>query len=219
MKETPGRDEAVIRLIQELYQENKSILYSGNSYSKAWEEEAKRRGLVESKTTYEGLSILLDSRETSFLASTKVLSSEEVLARYRVRMEQYQKRLEIENATLVEMIVEYVIPAVEHQLKLSLSVLEKALTQSLKKDLGKRIEDIEAIYLGLLKGIRELKHFNDNPISSESYELHAVKTYECETKAISDALRAHADQAERVVSGEFWRLPRYRELLFSHRLR
>lgn len=219
MKETSNRDEAVIRLIHELYQENKGILYSGNSYSTAWEEEAKRRGLMESKTTYEGLSVLLDSRETSFLAHTKVLSSEEVLARYRVRMEQYQKRLEIENATLAEMIVEYVIPAVEHQLQLSLSVLEKALTPSLKKDLSKRIEDIEGIYLGLLKGIRDLRHFNENPISSESYELHAVKTYHAETKAISDALRDQADQAERVVSGEFWKLPRYRELLFSHRLR
>ncbi|MEI8026575.1 MAG: glutamine synthetase III [Pseudomonadota bacterium] len=219
MKETSNRDEAVIRLIHELYQENKGILHSGNSYSAAWEEEAKRRGLMESKTTYEGLSVLLDSRETSFLAHTKVLSSEEVLARYRVRMEQYQKRLEIENATLAEMIVEYVIPAVEHQLHLSLSVLEKALTPSLKKDLSKRIEDIEGIYLGLLKGVRDLKHFNENPISNESYELHAVKTYHAETKAISDALRYQADQAERVVSGEFWKLPRYRELLFSHRLR
>ncbi len=219
MKETSNRDEAVIRLIHELYQENKSILHSGNSYSSAWEEEAKRRGLVESKTTYEGLSVLLDARETNFLAQTKVLSSEEVLARYRVRMEQYQKRLEIENATLSEMIVEYVIPAVEHQLQLSSAVLEKALTSSLKKDLSKRIEDIEEVYSGLLKGIRDLKNFNENPISSESYELHAVSNYHAETKAISDVLRSHADQAERIVSGDFWKLPRYRELLFSHRLR
>jgi glutamine synthetase len=219
MKETSSRDEAVIRLIQELYQENKSILHSGNSYSQAWEEEAKRRGLVESKTTYEGLSVLLDSRETSFLAATKVLSSEEVLARYRVRMEQYQKRLEIENATLAEMIVEFVIPAIEQQLKLSHSVLEKTLTSTLKADLGTRIVEIEAVYSGLLQGIRDLKRYNDNPISGDTFELHAVKTYHMETSSISEMLRNFADQAERVVAGEFWKLPRYRELLFSHRLR
>ena len=134
-------------------------------------------------------------------------------------MEQYQKRLEIENATLVEMIVEFVIPAVEQQLSLSHAVLEKTLSATLKADLGSRVVEIETIYSGLLLGIRDLKRFNDHPISGDTFELHAVKTYHTETSSISEMLRNFADQAERVVAGEFWKLPRYRELLFSHRLR
>jgi glutamine synthetase len=148
-----------------------------------------------------------------------VLSPEEIGARYRVRLEQYQKRLEIENATIGEMIVEYVIPAVECQLDRSQKVLEKCRSSALRSELTVQVEKLEDIYAGLLKGSAHLQEFISSPKSPQSFELRDVETYHLKSKVIAESLRECADLAERHVSHEFWKLPRYRELLFSHRMR
>jgi len=219
LKETSNRDDAVIKLINELYQQNKNILFSGNNYSETWLEEAKKRGFQKTCTSYQALSVLLDARETQFLSDLKVLSSEEIVARYRVRLEQYQKRLEIENATLGEMIVEYVIPAVECQLDRSQRVLANAKSPALQSELSAEIEKLENIYAGLLKGNSLLQEFVKTTESGKHFELRDVELYHTQSKSVADSLRECADLAERHVSHEFWKLPRYRELLFSHRMR
>ena len=57
-------DAAVGELLPKLVKENKRILFNGNDYSKEWEKEAAKRGLLNLKNTVDALPQLI-SKETS----------------------------------------------------------------------------------------------------------------------------------------------------------
>ena len=134
-----NRDDAVIQLITNLYGQSKPILYSGNSYSEDWIEKAEESKLFAPTNTLEAISILLDTRKTQFLVDMGVLSQDEIMSRYRVRLEKYIKKIEIEISILNEMAVEFIIPAVEKQLTSSIPVLDRCTTNSLKASQKKEL--------------------------------------------------------------------------------
>lgn len=214
-----NRDDAVIQLITNLYGQSKPILYSGNSYSEDWIEKAEDSKLFAPTNTLEAISILLDTRKTQFLVDMGVLSQDEIMSRYRVRLEKYIKKIEIEISILNEMAVEFIIPAVEKQLTSSIPVLDRCITDSLKASQKKRVGEIEEILNGLIENSSALRSFIKSPVSKDGVDLKEVVEYINSTSSLVLNLRDFAERAESVVSDEYWQLPKYRELLFSHRMR
>ncbi|MCX6111004.1 MAG: glutamine synthetase III [Proteobacteria bacterium] len=208
-----NRDDAVLALVRELINENKGILFSGNNYSSEWREEAKRRGLPIIDSAADAFAFWNNEKATEFLVATSVLSREEIQSRYVVQMERYIKTLEIELDTTVTLVNEYVVPAVENQLKRSQDVVREVRSEALKSQLNKRVAGLEGIFVDLLAGGELLSKALDK-LNETHDEVAKVALLVRDCKPLAAKLRAAADRAEQEVADELWILPKYREMLF-----
>ena len=213
-----SRDEAVMALIKEMTNENSSILFSGNNYSQEWRDEAKRRGLPIIDSAADAFNVWSDEKKTQFLISSKVLTRDELQARYLIGMERYVKTLEIELETTAELVTEFIVPAVEKQLLQTNAVLASTRGDALKNALNQRANVNEKTLADLLthtESLRASLHKIDD-VSDESQKvLHIVR----ECKPVCQKLRKAADTAEMIVASDLWTLPKYRDLLFHPSLR
>jgi len=213
-----NRDEAVLALVRELINENKGILFSGNNYSNEWREEAKRRSLPIIDSAADAFAFWNDEKATEFLISSSVLSREEIQSRYLVQMERYIKTLEIELDTTVILVNEYVVPAVEKQLKRTHDVLRDARSEALKTQLNRRVAGLEGIFVDLLTGGEQLTKALDR-LNETHDEVAKVAMLVRDCKPLAAKLRSASDRAEQEVADELWILPKYRELLFHPSMR
>src|SRR6266496_4148437 len=76
-----SRDQAVLDLLREVYQETAAIRFEGNNYSDQWRQEAARRGLPNLADTPAAIAALQDPRRTAFLRELGVLSERELASR------------------------------------------------------------------------------------------------------------------------------------------
>lgn len=209
------RDEVVMELVRELTKESRAVRFEGNNYSIEWQKEAKKRGLPILNSTVEALEVLNSSEATEFLVSTQVLTKPEIASRYHVAVERYNKTVEIELATLLELATQFVVPAVELQLTQSGETLKNIQSDKAKNTQESRLKEIENTYAQILKGIAALR--------DEIHGLHEISDESKKMKAIASsaqpaalALRAACDGAEALVADKLWPLPKYREMLFSN---
>jgi len=90
------KDEAILKELQKLIKDSKSIRFEGNGYGDEWVKEAKKRGLSNLKDTPAALAVWKDKAVQKMFADLNVLSNEEVDARYEVQLENYVMKLQIE---------------------------------------------------------------------------------------------------------------------------
>src|SRR5499427_1063515 len=67
-------NEAVAALLPKLIKENKPIIFNGNGYSKEWEKEAGKRGLLNLKNTVDALPQLVTKEAIKLFETYKVLN-------------------------------------------------------------------------------------------------------------------------------------------------
>jgi glutamine synthetase len=106
-------DEALDKLLAKTFSEHKRILFSGNSYSKEWEAEAKARGLSSFKTSPEAYEHFTDEKNIELFAQHKVFNETELASRVAIMMEDYAKKINIEGLTMIEMTRRDILPAIE----------------------------------------------------------------------------------------------------------
>src|SRR6185436_1622859 len=111
LKKTKSVDDAVFKVVREVFKETAPIRFEGNNYSEEWVKEAKKRGLPNLRRTPEALKELISKQSRSVLTKLGVLTKEELESRYHVRVERYVKDMLIELHTMREMVDTMVIPA------------------------------------------------------------------------------------------------------------
>ena len=105
-------EAAVAELLPKLVKENKRIIFNGNNYSKEWEKEAGKRGLLNLKNTVDALPQLDRARTSSRCSrSTRCCNSRELHARYEIMVETYNKTVNVEGQLMVLMANRYILPA------------------------------------------------------------------------------------------------------------
>ena len=104
-------EEAVADLIRDTYNEHSRIVFNGNNYSAEWVEEAKRRGLLNLKSTPEALDAFVAQKNIDLFSEFGVFSPTEMHSRYEILNEVYSKTVHIEAVTLHDMMVQQIIPA------------------------------------------------------------------------------------------------------------
>ncbi len=205
--------EAALDAIREASLESRKIRFEGNCYSLEWRDEATRRGLPLAETTPEALQLYLVPENRSLLSDLKIMSDREIVAYYEIRVEQYIKTLDIEIATLNSMIWEGVLPAVAKQVKLE-SEAFRSLPEGIREDADHwqdHIRRLVTLRTGLAESMEKLmsikKSILDLPLDKQAEALTE------EGLPLMEAIRARCDEAEEVLSSEFWPYPHYRELL------
>ena len=199
-------------LLPKLVKENKRILFNGNGYSKEWEREAAKRGLLNLKNTVDALPQVVTKESIALFEKYKVLNSREVHARYEIMVETYNKTMNIEGQLLALMANRYVLPAaLEHakQVGQSLAAVKAAggRTTEGKKLLDAATKRIDELRKRTAKLEAALAH------ESKSSEKHA-KHYRDVVVPAMQAVRDTSDAIELSVPHGVWPLPTYREMLF-----
>ncbi len=206
-------EDAVRELLPKIVKENKRIIFNGNNYSKEWEKEAGKRGLLNLKNTVDALPQLIGKESVAAFEKYKVLNSREVHARYEIMVETYNKNINVEGQLTVLMANRYVLPAALEYLKRvgqsvaavkaggGKSVEGKKLLDKMSKmtdEFKKRTDKLQAALAHESNGSTEkhAKHFRDSVVPAMA------------------AVREAGDALESTIPHELWPLATYREMLF-----
>ncbi len=208
-------NEDVKKYIQENFKNHKKIIFSGDGYSKEWEEEAKKRGLCGVKSIVDAIPAFIDKDVVKLFSDFNVLSENELKCRYEVGLENYINITNIEALTLIDIAKKLVLPASIHyttRLANSINSIKNVsgdLDSSVQKEL---LEDT-------LKYIRDLK--TDTDILEENTKkaqgIKDVKekadAYRDKVSVYMEKVRLSVDALEMIVDKEMWPMPSYGDLL------
>jgi glutamine synthetase len=206
-------DKAVGALLQKVIKENKRIIFNGNNYSKEWEKEAGKRGLLNAKNTVDALPQLVTKDVLGAFEKYKVLNEREVHARYEVMVEQYIKTVNVEGQLMVLMANRYILPAALNYQKAvgeSVAAVKAAGGRSIE---GKKLLDwLTKQVDGFKRATDKLERALAHPANGTP-EKHAKHFRDVVIPAMT-ALRESGDELELNLPHESWPLATYREMLF-----
>ena len=89
------------------------VIFNGNGYDPAWKDEAVKRGVWRIDSGVEAISKMADPKNVALFEKTGILSKEELVARMDISLEHYTGLVEIEANTMVDMIVQSIVPALK----------------------------------------------------------------------------------------------------------
>jgi glutamine synthetase len=218
VKGKEDKEAAVLRVLKDYIESSKDILFEGDNYSAAWAKEAAKRKLSNVKTTPHALDFLLTKKAKNVLVGSGMFTERELLARYEIFHENYVKKVQIEGRLIGELAIDYVIPAaIDYQNKLIQNVMglksigSKPTAYKTQTTIIESISGhVNAIYVNTEKMIEARKKANlikHEPDKSKAYCDSVIPQFEI--------IRSHCDKLEQLVDDQTWRLPKYRELLFT----
>ena len=207
---------AAIALIKRTIRDHRRVIFNGNGYSAAWEEEAARRGLPNKKNAPAALPALIAPKNIALMEEFGVLTKVEMESRYEVEMEHYAKVINIEALTMLEMARKQLLPAVNAYMSevantaaSKLAVSESISVRSETKTLNRLSADADA----MRDAIDTLQDAVDAAKALPSESEKAVAFHDNVLPAM-DALRAAADDAETLCGEDYWPLPSYSKMLY-----
>ena len=209
-------EAAAIAYIKDDLRKHQRIIFNGNGYSDEWPVEAERRGLANHPTTADALPCFIDQKSIDLFGEFNVLSEVEVRSRYEVKLEKYNKLLNIEARTMKRMVRRFFLPAINSfaadvardiaQVKAALPSADQTFQEKKLQtvvDGTKRVEEaLDALNTAHLANVEiadQQERANDNA-------HHVIP--------LMDELRAAVDAMEIVVDDNHWPVPTYNEILF-----
>ncbi|GHS95803.1 glutamine synthetase [Synergistales bacterium] len=205
--------DVALDAVKEAIKKGSFVLFEGDAYTKEWADEAKKRGLIEAVTTPEKIDLFLKPTNKKMLAELGVFKNEEVDMLHEIRMDSFERALEIEVSIMYDMLWEGILPAISKQL-----VLEKNSISALDgvdfpegAPWKKYIKDLGVFKAELIADANKLAALKD-----KIGKLDARKKADAlvkEAVPLMDAIRVKCDAAELVISADIWPYPIYRNLL------
>ena len=209
-------DKELNALIVEYTEKHKRIIFSGNGYSKEWQEEAKRRGLPNLPTMVDAIPALTTDAAIDMFEHFKVFTKAELEARAEIQYEIYAKAINIEARTMIDMATKQIIPAVVKYT----TVLAESIT-SVKAACGADVSaqteiltQVSSLLADSKKALAKLQEVTEKAAEMEEGRDQAVY-YRDEVKTAMDELRAPIDKLEMLVDKSMWPMPSYGDLLFE----
>jgi len=202
-------------IVKECIENHKRIIFNGDGYSKEWEIEAEKRGLLNLPSTVDALPLLKTEENVALFERHGVFNRAEIDSRVDIILENYAKIIHIEALTLIDMMGRDVIPAITSYTS---SMCEAANN---KKIIGvdNSVEmELVARLTAANKEIFSLTSILKGAVASAE---RSTDTFEkaCEyrnniLKIMAD-IRKYADSAESVMPKNYWPYPSYGDLLFK----
>ncbi|MDZ7807107.1 MAG: glutamine synthetase III [Gracilimonas sp.] len=206
-------EKALAKVLSDRLKECMPVIFNGDGYSDDWQKEAKKRGLLNLKTTPEALPYLSSKENIKLFKKYKVLNDKEVHSRKEIWTEQYITARTIEVDTIESIAKTMIYPATVRYI----GELSKAAEQGEKlgidnsgsKSMLKKVND------GLNKLGAALDTLADvqAKLKYKDTSDHAAKV-ESEILPVMNEIRDAIDFLERYVADDYWPLPVYREMLF-----
>ncbi|MBQ4154337.1 MAG: glutamine synthetase III [Clostridia bacterium] len=210
-------NNALNRLIRDTIKKHKRIIFNGNGYDDAWIKEAEERGLDNLRTTPDCLPRMISEKNIKLFTDHKVFTETEMRSRYDILIENYCKVSNIEAATMANMCIKYIIPAVTNyigELSATANASKAACKNAICSYEEKLIEKLSCLANRLYDHNELLEELivKANDISSfqEKAEL-----YRDEVIPQMARVRETADCLELITSKKYWPLPTYGDMLYK----
>jgi len=205
--------EKALDICRNLIHEHKRILFSGDGYSEEWVKEAKRRGLPNIPSFIESVEILRDKKVIDLFTSLGVYTAKEIEANRKILEEQYDRMMDIEVRTLIEMGRKDVLPAMTAEYNFYAEAAQnggKDAPKFLTKRMSQLSELIDNVYAATEKMTTLWKDANS---SCDDFECGKKIYYTVAPQM--EVLRKYIDRYEEIASRNFYKLPLYEEMLFN----
>ena len=209
-------DATLQKLICQAFTDHQRIIFNGNGYSQEWQEEAERRGLSNLSTTPKALRAYIDQKNVDLVTKRGIFTQQEFLARQEIHLEAYNKLINIEARTMVDMVMHQILPAaIRYSAELAGSANQKrdAFGNRVKAFAEQSIcsrlsEKCDSLYEKAEKLYADLKAVPtcDNQTAADYYNDVIVSGME--------AVRKDADFLEKLTPKCDWPYPIYSDLLF-----
>ena len=213
-------NKALNDLIKKTIKEHKRIIFNGDGYSEVWEEEAKRRGLANLKTTVDALPAFLMDKNIELFASHGIYTETEIRSRYAILLDTYNKIINIEAHTMIDMARKEILPAVSRYVGELTATLDGKL--SVAERLGSKIShnmeeetvatlselcDKAMTEVVLLETLIDKTDFSD--------DLEHGRYHRDRVIPAMNTLRATCDAMEKLTDRSSWPFPQYGDMLFD----
>ena len=209
-------ESAAIDYIKHTLRDHERIIFNGDGYSDEWTAEAARRGLANHPTTADALPCFVDPKSIELFEGMGVLSETEVRSRYEVKLEKYNKVMNIEIRTMKRLVRRDYLPAInKFAAEVARHIAEvRAVAPDIEQPyqeerLRKLLEGSTRIG-ALLERLHEL-HCASLEVADQQ---ERANTTAHEIVPVMDDLREAVDSMEIIVERGFWPVPTYNEILF-----
>ena len=192
------------------------IVFNGNGYDESWKAEAKKRGLLELRTTPDAVEHYLDEKNVKLFTEMGVYTKEEMEAHYDIKLEKYCQLLNIEVNTMEEMVNKDILPAVyKYMSAVSKTVIDlKAVVPGAKaKAESSVLAKLDTLTDSLVAKAEALAEVHA-AAKENTDKLAEAKAYAQKVVPAMAEVRAVYDEIEPLLGEEYKPFPCYEDLLF-----
>ncbi len=205
-------DDALHKLVCDAFTQHQRIIFDGNGYSEEWKLEAVHRGLSNLPSTAECLPTYISPKNVELVTKHGIFTEAEFHARYAIYLESYNKIVNIEARTMVDMAMHQILPAALAYTRDLCSTVsgKKALCIPCKAEL--ELLDVLSRKTDALFG--SINALSDALKSVPNDAAAASRYYHGAVIPCMNALRTHADRLEELTAKSYWPFPTYSDLLY-----
>ncbi|MGI6105684.1 MAG: glutamine synthetase III [Raoultibacter sp.] len=209
-------NSAAISYIKKTLREHKRVIFNGNGYSDEWTAEAQRRGLANNRTTAEALPCFIAEKSIALFEEFGVLSEAEVRSRYQVKLEKYNKTLNVEVRVMKRMVRRLFLPAVNSYAAELADSIEKIRKVSPSAPLSHQEMRLDKLLKKMDLASSELEKLDTlhKRITVIEDEQQKADAYAQEILPVMNDLRSAIDTLEKLTERSHWPVPTYNHLLF-----
>ena len=215
LEESTNFNKDLQSLLQQVIKKHKRILFNGNGYDDSWLNEAKKRGLSNFKNTPEAMVAYISPKNIKLFTKHNIYTETEMKARYEIHLESYNKIINIEANTALDITKRKILPAVSSFMDaLSTSVLHRrAVCEALPctadvETIEKLAKLSDQLYTTSCKLERALDAIPENTQEASQY-------YHDTVFALMQEMRSYADSMEVMTASDYWPMPSYGDILFN----
>ncbi len=212
LESAPDFDAALSALIRRELKAHRRIIFNGNGYSREWEEEAERRGLLNLRSTPEALPRYMDEKNLRLFETHGVYTYEEMKSREEIGLEEYSKTIHIEAETMLRILSRQIVPAcISFSGQVAQSAAAKAsigLKAPAEQELARQVA--EKTEQAVAQGGRLQEALAHVPGETEA----AARYYQSSVLPAMEQVRQTADSLEVLVDKKCWPFPVYEDILF-----
>ncbi len=207
-------------LIRSTIKKHRRIIFNGNGYDEKWVAEAEKRGLLNLRSTPDGLPYFIKEKNVDLFTRHKVFSETEIRARYEILLENYSKILNIEAVTMLDMANKDLLPAYSayaRQLSETVNAKKAAAPDVDCTFETERLRQVSALCGDMYRKTQALEDTLLNLVQKDFGELERAQYYQRTVFHAMTELRIVADELESVTDRSFYPYPNYGDLLFGVR--
>lgn len=208
-------DAALQSLVCDTFTKHQRIIFNGNGYSDEWKIEAAKRGLSNLPSTAKALPQYISPKNIELVTKHGIYTEQEFRARYEIHLQTYNKLINIEARTMIDMVMHQILPAaMQYSSDLAESINRKnhatdgLLPAAAEKTLLTTIsKHIDALY-------SECEQLSDrlNCVPKDSRD--AMDYYSENIVPAMQMIRSHADKLEALTAKSYWPYPTYSDILY-----
>jgi glutamine synthetase len=214
IKSGASLEKAVAEVLTETIKKHKRIVFNGDNYSDDWKNEAAKRGLPNFKTLVDALPSLIKKENIALFEKYKVMTAREVESRYNIILEGYNKTINQEGQTTLDMGRRQLLPACilyQGHIAESISEAKDLVGESVVKEQIEHLKEVATLTSSLKSKLDALEKALDH---EDSDVLKHATHFKDSVIPKMNEVREVADKLELIVDSQYWPIPTYAEMLF-----